>query len=104
MQIKCKEIAVTQASLMQQGDRFYCQFLYLGKVDRDEADAKIRQVDYLLMRLKQGFLQVPPGMGIVTYLEFDGKPPEAVPATRDDMTLGRLRDKHLEVHAGSLEE
>jgi hypothetical protein len=71
------------ASLMQQGDRFYCQFVYfgkrhcfsLGKVPRDEAEAKINQADYLLMRLKQGLLQIPSGMDIISFLEFDGKPP-----------------------------
>jgi hypothetical protein len=31
------------------------------------------QTDYLLMRLKQGLLQIPPGMDIIAFLEFDGK-------------------------------
>jgi len=100
------------ASLMQQGDRSYCQFMYLGKrhcyslgkVEPGEAEAKIAQTDYLLMRLRQGLLKVPVGMDIVTFLEFDGKPPQEIPATRDDPTLKLLRDEYLRVHRGSLEE
>lgn len=99
------------ASLMQQGDRYYCQFYYhdkrhcfsLGKVEHREAEAKASQVDYLLLRLKQGLISLPLRMSIVTFLEFDGKPPEATPATRDDVTLGALRDRYLAVHDGSLE-
>lgn len=99
------------ASLMQQGNRFYCQFIYLGKhhcfslgkVPRDEAEAKINQADYLLMRLKQGLLQIPPGMDIIAFLEFDGKPPvEPVPSPGTP-TLKLLRDEYLNVHRGSLE-
>jgi hypothetical protein len=52
----------------------------LGHVERLEAEAKTNQADYLLMRIRQGLLKVPLGMDIVTFLEFDGKPPEAVPA------------------------
>ena len=71
------------ASLMQQGDRFYCQFVYrgkrhcfpLGQVEKSEADSKVNQADYLLMRLRQGLLKIPSGMDIVTFLEFDGKAP-----------------------------
>lgn len=100
------------ASLMQQADRFYCQFVYhgkrqcfaLGKVTQDEAEAKVSQVDYVLMRLKQGLLKLPTGMNIVTFLAFDGKPPEETPASREDVTFGVLRDRYLAVHRGSLED
>jgi integrase len=99
------------ASLMQQGDRFYCQFVYmgkrhcfpLGKVSCDEAEAKINQADYLLMRLKQGLLQIPAGMDIISFLEFDGKPPAPTVTPRDAPTLKLLRDEYLRVHRGSLE-
>ena len=99
------------ASFMQQGERFYCQFIYLGKrhcfslgkVPRDEAEAKINQADYLLMRLKQGLLQIPPGMDIIAFLEFDGKPPVQPVASRGAPTLKFLRDEYLRVHRGSLE-
>ena len=97
------------ASLMQQGDRFYCQFLYfgkrhcfsLGKVPRDEAEAKINQADFLQMRLKQGLLQIPPGTDIIAFLKFDGKPPSQPVPTRDAPTVRLLRDEYLNVHRGS---
>jgi hypothetical protein len=98
LQRNCK--GANMASLMQQGDRFYCQFVYFGnrhcfspgKVPRNEAEAKMSQADYLLMRLKQGFLHTPPGMDIIAFLEFDGKPPVQPVAMRDAPTLGLLRD------------
>src|SRR5207249_4987360 len=110
VQRNCKGFAM--ASLMQQADRFYCQFKHLGKrhcfplgkVDPDEAETKIGQVDYLLLRLRQGLMQLPVGTDIVTFLEFDGKTPETVPARRGDVTLGTLRDEYLKVHTGSLED
>ena len=100
------------ASLQQKGDSWYCQFLYhgkrhtftVGKVADAEAEAKASQVDYLLMRLKQNLLQLPPGMDIVAFIEFDGKPPHET-AARDCLTLGALRDRYLETHQnGSLEQ
>jgi len=99
------------ASLMRRGDRCYCQFVFQGKrhcfslgpVAPDEANHKVNQVDYLLMRLRQGLLKLPPGVDIVTFLQFDGKPAEETPPPRGAVTLGQLRDRYLEVHAGSLE-
>jgi hypothetical protein len=49
------------ASLQEKGDSYYCQFMYhgrrhtftVGAVSEEEAGNKARQVDYLLMRLKQ---------------------------------------------------
>lgn len=75
------------ASLQQKGNGWYCQFLYHGKrhtfsvgpVSAEEAETKASQVDYLLMRLKQRLAVLPPGVGIVEYLQFDGHivPPES---------------------------
>ena len=81
-----------RASLLRQDDRFCCQFLNygkrhcfaLGKVDRAEAEAKTAQADSLLMRITQGLLQVPTGINIVTFLQFDGKAPEQVPLDGPD--------------------
>jgi len=78
----------------------------LGEVSSEEAETKAAQVDYLLMRLKQRLAAVPTGMGIVDYLQFDGKPPavnaeQASPPTK--LTLARLRDRYLETHRASLE-
>ena len=40
------------------------------------------------MRLKQNLLHLPPGMDIVTFVEFDGKPPREIP--EKDAVMGYL--------------
>jgi integrase len=108
------------ASLQKKGESWYCQFLYhgkrhtftIGKVEPDEAESKANQVDYLLMRIRQGLLTVPPETDIVLFLQHDGKPPEPTLPTADEspsvaqtLTLGALRDRYLRTHEnGSLEQ
>jgi integrase len=80
----------------------------IGKVEKDEAETKARQVDYLLMRLRQQLLVLPEGTDIVTFIEHDGKPPDAGPsladAPRQVITIGLLRDRYLATHAnGTIE-
>jgi integrase len=80
----------------------------IGKVSPDEAANKARQVEYLLMRLKQRLLTLPEGTGIVTFVEHDGKPPDVGPtlpeAPRQAVTLGTLRERYLDTHAnGTIE-
>ncbi len=80
----------------------------IGKVEKDEAENKARQVDYLLMRLKQGLLVLPEGADIVTFIEHDGKPPDVGPtlaeAPRQVITVGLLRDRDLATHSnGTIE-
>jgi hypothetical protein len=50
-------------------------FASIGQVSKEEAEAKAAHVDYLLMRLKQGLIELPPGVGIVELVQHDGKPP-----------------------------
>jgi integrase len=80
----------------------------IGKVEKGEAESKARQVDYLLMRLKQRLLVLPENTDIVTFIEHDGKPPNAGPtlpsAPRQVVTIGLLRDRYLSTHAnGTIE-
>jgi integrase len=80
----------------------------IGKVKKAEAEVKARQVDYLLMRLKQGLLLLPTGTDIVSFIEHDGNPPEAGPtlasAPRQVITIGLLRDRYLLTHGnGTIE-
>jgi integrase len=73
-------------------------FVAIGKVSQEEAEAKAAHVEYLLMRLKQGLLELPPDIGIVEFVQHDGKPaPAATPrsASRNVITLGKLRDQFL---------
>src|SRR5580693_1454130 len=80
----------------------------IGKVEKDEAETKARQVDYLLMRLKQRLLVLPEGTDIVTFIEHDGKPPDSGPtlaaAPRQAVTLSHLKDRYLATHGnGTIE-
>jgi hypothetical protein len=72
-------------------------FLAIGKVSPQEAEAKAAQVDYLLMRIKQGLIELPPGIGIGEFMQHDGKPPVAnvVKRRRKALTLEVLRDRYL---------
>jgi integrase len=72
----------------------------LGEVSKDEAETKSAQVDYLLMRIKQRLATIPPGMGIVEYLQFDGKQSEVAPAK---IRLAQFRDRYIATHRASLE-
>jgi integrase len=102
------------ASIQKKGDAWYCQFMYLGtrhtftigKVDEDEAGTVKGKVEYLLMRIKQHLLDVPPDCNIVTFVEHDGKPPAdptpaEVPAPL--LTLAQLRDDYLKLHTEVLD-
>src|SRR5580700_9901106 len=80
----------------------------IGKVAKDEAENKARQVDYLLMRLKQRLIVLPDGTDIVSFIEHDGKPPEAGPTLADSprqvITISMLRDRYISTYAnGTIE-
>jgi hypothetical protein len=83
-------------------------FVTIGKVSREEAEAKAAQVEYLLLRLKQELITLPPGVAIVQFLQGDGRSPVArngVVATPEKLTLGSFRDRYLETHGNdTLEE
>lgn len=98
------------ASLQQKGDRWYCQFVYQGKrstftignVSQEEAETKSAQVDYLLLRLKQRLITIPPGSSIVDFVQFDGRPEQLPPPEKT--SLDDLRQKYLDANKRSLEE
>lgn len=110
------------ADIQKKGTAYYCTFRHqnrrhtfsIGKVTEKEALAKVAQVDYLLMRLKQGLIQLPKGCEIVTFILHDGQPPEAATeemtetVTEDhqkSVTIGRLRELYLAAHAnGTVEQ
>jgi hypothetical protein len=94
------------AGIEQRSGSFRIVFRYQGKkhhfmlseVSSDEADNKAKQVDYLLMRLMQRLATIAPGMGIVEYVQFDGKQEVPPPATT---TRAQLRDKYIATHKSS---
>jgi integrase len=75
----------------------------IGRVSEAEAKAKADQVDYLLMRLSQGLLALPPGGDIVAFVRHDGLTPQQAPVTRGEPTLADLRDRYIETHEASLQ-
>ena len=82
-------------------------FVMIGKVSPEEAEAKAAQVDYLLMRIKQGLLELPHGVDIAEFVSHDGKPPAAATpasASRKTLTLGVLRDRFLTTQAAGREK
>jgi integrase len=102
------------ASLQRKGKSWYCQFLYHGKrytltigpVSDTEASAKSQQVGYLLLRLKQGLIQLPPGIGIVEFMQRDGKwrPETSVTSNGPtELSLVNLRDQYLATNRSSQE-
>jgi hypothetical protein len=101
------------ASLQKKGNGWYCQFLHHGKrhtfavgaVTEEEAKAKASQVDYLLLRLKQRLIALPAGVGIVEFIQHDGKPPaDAVTIPeRQVLSLTDFLARYLDTNRPSLE-
>ena len=74
----------------------------LGDVSEDEARTKASQVDYLLLRIQQRLVALPPGVSIVDFVQFDGKVENIVPVV-EQITFEKLKDKYLVTHESSLE-
>lgn len=97
------------ATLQQRNGSYRILFVYhgkretftLGKVSQEEAEAKAAQVDDLLLRLKQRLASIPPGVSVVDYITFDGKP--ALTDRPVKVTLATLRDRYLATHESFLE-
>jgi hypothetical protein len=90
------------ATLQKKGNGWYCQFLHhgkrhtvtIGRVSKTEARAKSDQIEYLLMRLKQGLIELPAGVDIREFVQRDGKsgPRPGSTARATPLTLGEFRD------------
>jgi integrase len=102
------------ATLQKKGNGWYCQFLHhgkrhtitLGRVSKAEAESKADQIQYLLMRLKQGLLELPPGIDIREFVQRDGKAitRQAAATSPALLTLGEFRDRYLEASRASQEK
>ena len=97
------------ASLQKKGDAWYCQFLYgangskkrytvtIGQVSDTEALQWKSRTENLLLRLRQGLLEVPRGVGVADFILHDGKPPvDPELARHKETTLHQLRESYLE--------
>ena len=102
------------ASLQKKGDSWYCQFMHrgqrhtftIGKVDENEAKNTAAKADYLLMRLKQHLLELPPGMDIVTFIEFDGRVPQKQSeGSNQEISFSGFRDAYVKTFgSGAIED
>ncbi len=102
------------AGIQQRGGSFRLIFrhngkqfsLPIGKVSTEEAEAKAGQVDYLLLRIKQGLVALPPGVDITEFLLNDGKAStkEIAAAAPKNFTLDQLKERYLASKAGAKEK
>lgn len=101
------------ASLQLRGSSYACAFRFhgrryfvtLGEVTADEASEYASRVKSILTRLKLKYISLPPGTGIVDFIQNDGKPPTATAPVPEKKTFGDLRDRYLrEVANGSIED
>ena len=77
------------------------QHFPLGKVSQQEAEAKSAQVEYLLLRLKQRLIELPPGIESPTSSSTTASRPNRPPPRRAvTPALVTLRDRFLAMHAG----
>jgi integrase len=96
------------ASIQKKSESWYCQFVYrkqrytfiVGKVDEIEARAVKGKVEYLLMRLKQNLLTLPPGCDILTFVIHDGKPPGIPSLPQKELTLSELHGAYVRSQQG----
>jgi hypothetical protein len=73
-----------------------------------EAEAKSAQADYLLLRLDQRLIELPPGVDVVEFVRHDGKPPApsgggVAKAVAKSLTLAALRDRFIDARRGGRE-
>jgi integrase len=103
------------ASLQLRGKSYACVFCWhgkrkwftIGKVTEQEARAKASQVDYLMMRLKQRLIELPPGIDIVEFVQHDGNLPARAPeksTSSQALAFGAFRNRYLATHRESLED
>ena len=77
-------------------------------MSNQEAEAKASQVEYLLIRFKQGLVALPEARDFIEFLRADGKPrpakrTETGVAVAAALTLAELQDRYLEAHEKCLE-
>ncbi|MFO0877908.1 MAG: tyrosine-type recombinase/integrase [Gemmataceae bacterium] len=80
--------------------------LLVGKVTAEEAQAFLGKVEHLLLRIKQRWVQVPPGITITDFLLADGqvKSPEKVTAPAEPIIFQTFKERYLEAHShGAME-
>src|SRR4051812_15362051 len=100
------------ASIQKKGDGWYCQFMHrrhrytfaIGKVDEPEAIAVRSRVDYVLIRLKQGLLELPDDVDVVSFVQNGGRARAEKAAPPPATSYRTFRDAYLKtVGQGAIE-
>src|SRR4051812_47240254 len=73
-------------------------YLTLGKVSEQEAEAKSAQADYLLLRIRQNLVQVPPGVPIEDFVQHDGKIAKPERVVTAPVSFTQFRRRYLDTH------
>ncbi len=102
------------ATLQLRSDSYRLIFQYLGQqhsctlgsISETEAHQCKTRCEQLLMRVKQGLLEVPPGVTIADFILFDGRPSvDPAHAVHKQTTLQELRKGYLETYGnGAIEK
>src|SRR3954464_3329581 len=80
-------------------------YLTLGRVGELEAEAKSAQVDYLLLRIRQNLVQVPPGVPIEEFVQHDGVIAKPEQAAAPALSFVQFRRRYLDTHRnGAMEK
>ncbi|AMV38429.1 hypothetical protein [Planctomyces sp. SH-PL62] len=90
------------ATIEKKGNGWCGQFLYqgrrryftIGKVTEAEARAKADQVGYLVMRLNQGPIQLPPGVDVVDFVKRDGAAPTESSLDKETYSISGAGSRH----------
>jgi hypothetical protein len=99
------------ASLQKKNALWHCQFFYAGKrhtivlgtISDDEAEAFAGNTDLILLRLKQGLLTLPPGVGIKDFILSGGMIKEKLAPSPEALTFAAFVPQYLETRKGTLE-
>src|SRR4051812_18550492 len=81
----------------------------LGRVTRQEAEAKAGAIDLLVLRIKQGLMAVPAGVTIEEFVLSEGKaqPPPAPGETKkadEPVQISALKEQYLQTHGNGAME
>jgi hypothetical protein len=80
------------------------QFTYpVGPVSENDANIALAKVNNWLGRINGRLVQAPPDDRIIEFIQNDGVLPERYQEPKPALTLARLRDEYLALHANILD-
>ena len=101
------------ASIQRKGQSWYCQFYWqnrrytysVGRVTKNQAEAKATKTDEIVDLLDRGVLKVPEAVDVATFVKFDGHPPVAEESQKVSQKthLSEIFENYLTAHAAAQE-